>query len=462
MVTEIRNPADVSEVVGTAPCLTAADVHRAIEAAHRSQPLWAGVPAKERADLLLEAGRRVRCLEGLSELIVREQGKAKWEADFEAGFPEVIATYYADHAPDLDGGELVAQDALGETYLYRDPVGVVAAITPSNWPLALTYLKVFPALLAGNAVVVKPAPTTPLAVSRAAETIQDLFPPGLLSVVTGTTEEVGGTLLDDPLVRMVSFTGGTGNGKAVAARCATGVKTVALELGGNDAALVLDDVDVTPTLLVSLIAGAFTTTGQICFAVKRVFVPRRLHDEIVEGMLGVLDGYVVGSGLDPASTIGPLHTEAGRARVEALVADARQRGGAVHAGGELTGDPERGWFMQPCLVTGLSDDAPLVAEEQFGPALPILPYDTLDEAIGRINSTEYGLCSSVWTTNEPAGAQVARRLQAGCTFVNSHGLFSADMRAPMGGVKQSGVGREMGREGLVAYTEPHIISNRHL
>jgi acyl-CoA reductase-like NAD-dependent aldehyde dehydrogenase len=343
-----------------------------------------------------------------------------------------------------------------------DPVGVVAAITPSNWPFALSAAKIVPALLAGNGVVVKPAPTTPLTVLRAVQAIADCFPPGLISVVTGEADVIGARLVDHPLVRMVSFTGGIATGRLVGGQCARTVKTAVLELGGNDAALLLEDVEVDDALCSNLVAGAFTTTGQVCFAIKRLYVPSRLHNAVLEGILAVLDEYVEGPGLDQGSSIGPLHSEGGRHRVEGLVAEAEARGSMVHRAGTVTGDPERGFFLQPCVVTGLDDDAGLVAEEQFGPALPLLPYLTLDEAIERINASEYGLCSSVWTPDEETGVTVARRIQAGTTFINNHGLFAVDVRGPYGGVKQSGIGREMSVEGLIGYTEPHLISTRHL
>lgn len=461
-VGEIRNPANTEELVGTYPMLTVAHVDAAVEAACRAQRAWTAIPIDERARLLVEAAGRIGAIEGLAELLVREQGKALWEAAFEVGFPAIVAAHFAEVGPEILTGETLVDDEQGTIRAHREPVGVVAAITPSNWPLALTYLKVVPALLAGNAVIVKPAPSTPLTVLRASEEFAAALPPGLVSVVTGDVDSVGRRLLEHPLVRMVSFTGGTATGKVIAQQCAASLKTVALELGGNDAALLLDDVTITPELLVGLVTGTYMTSGQVCFAVKRIFVPTALHDQLVEGMLGILDGYVVGPGLDPSSTIGPLHSAAGRDRVRSLVDDARGRGGVVHAGGKVVGDDQSGFFVQPTIVTGLDIGAPLVAEEQFGPALPVLAYDDLDDAISQVNATEYGLCSSIWSADDERASALARRVEAGCTFINNHGLASVDLRAPMGGVKQSGIGREMGREGLLAYTECHTVSNRRL
>jgi acyl-CoA reductase-like NAD-dependent aldehyde dehydrogenase len=460
--TVVRNPAHVDEIVGSVPQLTTAEVDNAVDAAAKAQPGWACLTAQERAAVVLEAAQRLADIDDLAELVTREQGKVGWEASFEVGFFEGSAAANAEFAVRLDEGDLLTDDGMGRLGRIWDPVGVVAAITPNNWPLALTSAKLVPALIAGNAVVVKPAPTTPLAVLTACHAIAGLFPPGLISVVTGDPEEVGGRLLEHPQIGMVSFTGGTATGRAVAARCASTLKNVALELGGNDAAVILDDAVIDERLCGDLIAGAFTTTGQVCFAVKRVYVPRRLHDDLVEGLADALDQLTQGDGLDPASSMGPLHTEAGRRRVETLVDDAEQRGAEVLRRGRVTGDPARGWFLQPAIVIGAPDDARLVAEEQFGPALPVLAYDHLDEAIERANGTEFGLASSVWTADEERGAGVARRLQAGTTFINAHGLFAVDFNGPFGGVKQSGVGRELGYEGLTGFTESHAISTRHL
>jgi aldehyde dehydrogenase len=460
--TVIRNPANVDEVVGTVPDLTASDVDNAVDAAAKAQPDWAALTAQERAATVLAAAERLAGIEDLAELVTREQGKVGWEASFEVGFFEGSAAANAELAARLDEGDLLTDDGMGRLRRVWDPVGVVAAITPSNWPLALTSAKLVPALIAGNAVVIKPAPTTPLAVLTACHAVAGLLPPGLISVVTGEADVVGGRLLEHPQVGMVSFTGGTATGRTVAARCALTLKNLALELGGNDAAVLLDDAVIDERLCGDLISGAFTTTGQVCFAVKRVYVPRRLHDDLVEGLAGVLGQLTSGDGLDPASSMGPLHTQAGRRRVEMLVDDAERRGAEVLRRGMVTGDPGKGWFLQPALVVGAPDEARLVVEEQFGPALPILAYDHLDEAIERANATEFGLASSVWTADEQRGAAIARRLQAGTTFVNAHGLFALDFNGPFGGVKQSGIGRELGYEGLTSFAESHAISTRHL
>ena len=459
---EVRNPADTSEVVGTYPRLGAGDVDAAVEAAVKAQVEWARRPAVERAAVLAEAADRIAALDGLDELLVREQGKVAWEAGFEVGFFEAVSSYYADMAPALDEGELAVDDGMGQLRIFSEPVGIVGAITPWNWPFALTVVKVVPALLAGNAVLVKPASTTPLTVMRALGAIADLFPSGLLSVLTGPGSTVGRRLLEHPLVRKVALTGSTETGREAAAVAGQTVKNLTLELGGNDAALVLDDAEIDEALCGNLVSGAFTTTGQLCFGIKRVYAPRRVADQLAEGLCAILDQYVIGNGLVPGTAMGPLNNGAQRDFVVELVADAEGRGGSVRRCGEMAGDPDKGWFLSPAVVTGLDDRARLVAEEQFGPALPVLAYDSLDEAIDRVNASEFGLASSIWTADEGRAVGLARRIQAGSTFVNNHGLFAVDFNGPFGGVKQSGVGREMALPGLAAYTEPHTVSTRHL
>jgi aldehyde dehydrogenase len=458
----VRNPADTSEIVGTYPLLGAGDVDAAVEAARKAQLEWAARPAVERAATLKEAAERIAAVTDLDELLIREQGKVAWEAGFEVGFFEALSTYYADMAPALDEGELVVDDGMGQVRVFSEPVGIVGAITPWNWPFALTAVKLVPALLAGNAVVVKPASNTPLTVMRAVEAITDLFPSGLLSVVTGPGSTVGRRLLEHPLVRKVSLTGSIETGREAAAVAGGTVTNLTLELGGNDAALLLDDCEITEALCGNIVAGAFTTSGQLCFGIKRVYAPRARARELAEGLCAILDQYVVGNGLEPGTSMGPVNNAAQRDFVVELLAEAEAAGGVARRCGEMAGDPGKGYFLSPTIVTGLDDSARLVAEEQFGPALPVLAYDSLDEAIDRVNASEFGLASSIWTADEDRASGLARRIQAGTTFVNNHGLFALDLNGPFGGVKQSGVGRELALPGLAAYTEPHTISTRHL
>jgi aldehyde dehydrogenase len=454
---EVRNPADIAEIVGTAPVLTPADVDQAVGAAVSAQRRWATTSAVERAALVVAGTAAAARLESLAETLTREQGKVVAESGIEIDTTVGMAQHYQALAESLDQVEHRSSSKDGFVDVFRRPVGVVGLITPNNWPYALTLTKLVPALIAGNAVVVKPAPTTPFAVIAAVRALAERLPEGLVSVVTGG-DDVPRALVTHPDVRMISFTGSTRTGRAVAADAAGTIKNVSLELGGNDAGIVLDDVEVTPEFVQRIVQAAFTTSGQVCFALKRLYVPASKLDAVTAGLVAALDHAVVGNGLDPATTMAPLHNRAQRDIVVGMIDDARSRGAVVRECGTLAGDPDRGWFLRPAVVWNVPDDAPLVAEEQFGPALPVLAYDDEADAIRRANATEYGLTSSVWSADEQRAALVARHLEAGSTAINRHGLPGLGADAPFGGVKQSGVGRDLSREGLLAYTEKHAIA----
>jgi len=457
---EVRNPAEVSEVVGTYPLLSSADVDRAVRAAQRAQRAWRRVSAQERADVVSKSAEKMSAIAGLRDLLVREQGKVAWEATFELGYYDAIADTYAQLAAGLDQGTTLLDDTLGVTTQYREPVGVVAAIMPWNYPLGIAAMKIIPALIAGCSVIVKPSPVAPLTLLESFAALADHFPPGLISVLTGADDEVSAYLLGHPDVRKVTLTGSTATGKLAASAAAATLKNVTLELGGNDAALILNDVPIDEDLCATLLSSAFATTGQVCVAIKRIYAPRHLVDEVTEGLVAELRHVVVGNGLHPDTTMGPLTTERQREIVRQLVAGAESAGAKVHRGGRLNADPDRGWFLQPAIVTGCPEDNPLVRAEQFGPALPVQPYDDIEQAVDMINATEYGLTASVWTRDEERGARVGRDIEAGTVNINGHGLFAMDPRVPFGGFKHSGIGREMGIEGLYAFTEPHVINRR--
>ena len=458
---EVRNPADTSEVVGTYPLLEVHHVDAAVEAAQAAQRAWASRPAVARAEALLAAIPDIEAIAGLDELLVREQGKVLWEATFEVGFYEMAARAACEYAETLDRGELRVDDGMGRILIFAEPIGVAGIITPWNFPFAISAQKVISALLAGNGVVLAVAPSTPFTCLAGFRALASHLPDGLLAVVAGPPK-IGQRLVEHPDAGKISFTGSTATGRVIMRSAAENLKNLTLELGGNDAAVILPDQPLDERLFGELVSGAFTTTGQVCLAVKRVYAPAEKVGDLAQGIADLLDEYVIGPGLDPASMMGPLHTARQRDHVVDLVEEARAGGATVRECGELRGDPERGHFLRPAVVTGIDQRARLVREEQFGPALPIVGYGDVDEAIAMANDSEYGLCSSLWTTDEEYGMRLARRLQAGSTYVNSHGLFSVDPRAPFGGVKASGVGRELGLEGVLDFCERHTISNRHL
>jgi acyl-CoA reductase-like NAD-dependent aldehyde dehydrogenase len=446
------------EVIGYAAAASAADAEAAVRAAHEAWPAWAALPTAERVRLALAL------LEGLdsdadarAELLVRENGKTRMEATIDSLV--LVGRFHqaAAVAAHVDEEETLAGPPFTTTIAHV-PVGVVTIIFPFNWPLAILGASLPFALMSGNTVVVKPPPTTPMSVVQTLRHLALALPPGVLNVVTGTDAVVGPVVVGDPRVKHVCFTGSVGGGRQIMQAAAANLTRVTLELGGNDPAVLLDDAAFDDAEMERLAAATFMTTGQVCMAVKRLYVPRARFDEVVTGLESALARTVVGSGLDPGTTMGPLHTERQRDFVVELVGEARAAGAEVREAGMFACDPDSGHYLLPSLVLDPGRDLRIVTEEQFGPTLPVIPYDDEAEAIARANDTWSGLCSSVWSTDEEHAMRVARQLRTGVTFFNNHNATAVDERAPFGGFNQSGIGRELGREGLLEFTETHVMS----
>jgi acyl-CoA reductase-like NAD-dependent aldehyde dehydrogenase len=456
---ERHNPARTWELVGRARSVDPAGASAAVEAADRAFRSWRAVSVQDRAALLLAAADGVATTaEHLGPLLARELGKVLADCRGEMGFAAACLRATAEAAPRVTASTEVDDDA-GRLLLTQEPFGVVIAIVPWNAPLILAILKVAPALATGNTVVVKPSPLAPLAVTSALADIAAHLPPGVLSVVHGDGD-VGEAVVDHPLTRKVAFTGGNRTAERVARTAAARSTPLVLELGGNDAALFLDDAEFTDDVMERAVFGTFLTTGQVCMAAKRLYVPRRRADEFVQAYRAAADRVlVVGDPLVDGVTVGPMVSEAQRSHVAALIDDARGRGGTVHELGRVADgtDTGAGWFLHPTLVTGLGDDAPLVTLEQFGPSVPLLTYDDTDDAVARANDSEFGLASSVWSADEDRAVAVARRLEAGMTFINCHNRAGMSLRAPFGGMKRSGFGREFGDHGLAEYVQTHAV-----
>lgn len=448
----ILDPA-TGTLVGEAPVHTVEHLETAIKTAASMQPAWAALGHDARSAALLKAADAVeRSAEELARLLSREQGKPLNgpNARFEVG--ACAAWLRATAATPLEP-ETVVDD--GETYaeLHYRPIGVVGAIGPWNWPMMITVWQIAPALRMGNAVVVKPSEYTPLSVLALVKVINEELPEGLLTVVSGG-REVGARLAEHPAIGKVMFTGSTVTGKAIIRSSADTIKRLTLELGGNDAGIVLPDAD-PAAIAEGLFWGAFINTGQTCAALKRLYVHDDIYDAVCEELTKVAAAMPMGVGLDENNVLGPLQNRAQYDIVASLVEAARDSGARILLGGDPdTGQP--GHFYPATLVAEIDNSNPLVTEEQFGPALPIIRYSTVDEAISMANALDVGLGASVWSTDPARARKVAARLEAGTVWINKHG--AVDPRVPFGGAKQSGYGLEFGVEGLKALGVPQAIN----
>lgn len=445
---EVVNPA-TGQVFARAPRADEAQAEQAVAAARRAFPAWAALGFAERGRCLerLAAAIEARA-EDFARLLTQEQGKPLDQARGEVGASISAIAYYAGQQLEP---RVLRETAAERIVEQRYPLGVVAAITPWNYPLLLLVVKMAPALVTGNAVIAKPAPSTPLATLLLGEVAAGVLPAGVFQTLTDAND-LGALLSRHPDVAHVSFTGSTPTGKKVLGSAADTLKRFTLELGGNDAALVLDDADIAK-VAPHIYAGATTNSGQICLAIKRVYAPRDKVDALCDALAELARGAVIGDGLEQGTTIGPIQNRAQFEKVQGFIAEAREQGTIV-AGGEPV--PGEGFFIAPTIVRDLPDDARLVREEQFGPVLPVQAYDDLDAAIAQVNASEYGLGATVWTSDASLGFAVASRIESGTVWVNRHLDLPWDV--PFGGAKQSGIGRQQGIEGMEDFTQPRIVN----
>jgi acyl-CoA reductase-like NAD-dependent aldehyde dehydrogenase len=458
----VVNPVRPAEVVAQAPHASLAQLDAAVAAARQAAPGWAATPPGERAALLqaaADAGAKAVADLGLAPLFVREHGKVLWEAEFDLTTPAAMAAVFAAMAD-----EALAPRSAGSSDVEAVPFGVVAAVIPFNWPVSVTALKIVPALLAGNTVVVKAPPTCPVALLGVLAAMAGVLPPGVLNALNAPGPELGRALVRQPGVDMVSFTGGVGTGKAVMEAAASHLAPVVLELGGNDPAILAPDVEMTDALADRIHGAVFTTSGQVCMAIKRLYVHEDRVRDTVDALVERLSREVVGDGLADGVTMGPLHTQRARDYVDGLVREAEEGGSVAHRPATLRPEDAEagGWLMAPAIVEGAPEGCGLVREEQFGPALPVLAYRDLDDAVARANGTRFGLCASVWTHDDALAAEVSRRLEAGVVWVNHHGTMAVDPGVPFGGWKESGMGHELGPDGIRAYTRPRSVTRHAL
>lgn len=448
----ILDPA-TGEMVGEAPVHDLEYLEQAVADAQAAQPAWAASGHDARSAALLKAADAVeRSAEELARLLSREQGKplngpnARFEVGACAAWLRAAATIRLAPEMIVDDGETRAE-------LHYKPIGVVGAIGPWNWPMMITIWQIAPALRMGNAVVVKPSGNTPLSVLALVKVLNQELPEGILTVVS-CGREVGARLTNHPAIGKIMFTGSTAAGRAIIKSSADTVKRLTLELGGNDAGIVLPDAD-PKAIAEDLFWGAFINTGQTCAALKRLYVHEDIYDAVCEELTKVAAAMPMGNGLDESNVLGPLQNKAQYDVVANLVEAARASGARILLGGNPdTSQP--GYFYPTTLVGDIDNDNPLVTEEQFGPALPIIRYSTIDEAVEKANGLDVGLGASVWSCDRDAAREVAGRLEAGTVWINKHG--AVDPRIPFGGAKQSGYGLEFGVEGLKALGVPQVIN----
>lgn len=445
---DVIDPA-TEQVIATAPRANREQLDEAVAAAKVAFPAWAVRSIHERSALLLKLANALEARrDEFARLLTREQGKPLSEANWEIGFSiEIMRQYATFDLPD----QVLRENATEKVVKRHVPLGVVAAIVPWNFPVLLLIIKVAPALLAGDTVVAKPAPTTPLSTLLFGEICSAILPAGVINIIVDHND-LGDALSSHSDVAKVAFTGSTITGKKVMASASGTLKRLTLELGGNDAAIVLDDVDpveVSPKLLVASMMNA----GQVCLGAKRIYVHDSQYDQICDELGRLAREAVVDDGLKQGTQVGPLQNKAQFEKVKGFLEDAR-RNGKIVAGGEVL--DRKGYFIQPTIVRDIADDSRLVKEEQFGPIIPILRYSDLDDAIARANDSDFGLGGTVWGKNLDRAFQVAARMESGIVWINR--FLDMSPSVPFGGAKQSGIGVELGQEGLQAYTQTKIIN----
>lgn len=444
----VINPA-TGQVFAQCPRADEALVNAAVAAAKAAFSNWARTPAAERARLVHALADALESRsDEFARLLTAEQGKPLGQAHYEMMASVGTLRTFADMTIEP---RTLRDDANGTVIEHRTPLGVVAAITPWNFPVILLMNKVGPALVAGNTMVVKPAPTTPLTTLLFGELCRDILPAGVINIICDEND-LGGLLTSHPDIAKVAFTGSTATGRKVMQSAATGIKRVTLELGGNDAAIVLDDVDV-QEVAGKVFHGAMLNAGQICVAVKRAYVPAALYDPFCDELARLAEAMVVDEGTRQGAEIGPVQNRAQYEKVKEFLADASANGKVI-AGGEALDRP--GYFIAPTIVRDLPRDARIVQEEQFGPVLPVLAYDDLDSLIDEVNASDYGLAGTVWGQDRQRALAVAMQIDSGTVWVNQH--MAIDPSIPFRGSKQSGLGGELGEAGLHEYTQAHIVN----
>jgi aldehyde dehydrogenase (NAD+) len=444
--------AATGEPLGTAALGTDADIDAAVQAARRAldHGPWGRTTAAERAAAMHRfAAALAARSEGTSRLVSQENGMPIGLSSlFNGAAPAGLLQMYAELIKNL-ALEEVRPSASGSTIVRREPVGVVGAIAPWNYPQVLAMMKIAPALAAGCTLVLKPSPETALdsyVLGDAA--IEAGLPPGVLNIVLAG-REAGASLVSHPDVDKIAFTGSTATGRIIGAECGRLIRRVTLELGGKSAAIFLDDGDI-DTFLAGLGMASFMNNAQTCTTQSRILAPRSRYDEVVDAVASFASGMTVGNPLDPAVTCGPMASEQHLNRVLGYIDIGRDSGARLVTGGGRPAGQVRGWFVEPTVFADVDNSDRLAREEVFGPVMAVIPFDGDDDAVAIANDSNYGLGGSVWTTDEQRGIDISRRVRTGTIGVNYYNL---DLGAPFGGMKDSGIGRELGPEALNSYLE---------
>ncbi len=449
-VFDVYDPAS-GDLVAQAPAASRAQLDAAITAARRAFADWSMRPEADRKAAVLKMADIIEANAGsLAELITREQGKplaglgSQWEIGGAIGWTRFTASLNLPV-------ETIQDDNTAKVTLHRKPIGVVGSITPWNFPVMIAIWHIMPAIQAGNTVVLKPSPNTPLATLRLGRLLQDALPPGVLNVISGHNE-IGQAMSEHPGIDKIIFTGSTATGRKVMASGAANLKRLTLELGGNDAGIVLPDVDLDANIE-KLFWGIFINNGQTCAALKRLYVHDSIYDEVCERLVAFAANIVTGNGLNESSHLGPVQNAMQFERVKGLVERAKADGARALCGGAPLGGP--GLFYPVTVLADAKDGMAIVDEEQFGPAIPVIRFTALEDAIASANASQLGLGGSVWSRDTAKARAVAARLECGSVWINNHGASRPD--APFGGVKQSGLGVEFAALGLAECTTVQVI-----
>ena len=447
---DVVNPA-TEQVIAQVPACGKDELDRAVEAARAAFKSWRKTTPEERQQVVLGIAAAIKDnADELFRLLTSEQGKPHAQAQQEiygaAGLAKAQAGLTLDDVINQDDDTRLSRTR-------RVPVGVVGGIVPWNFPIMMAIQKIVPALVAGCTIVLKPSPFTPLTTLRIAELIKDVVPAGTVNIITGE-DSLGPLITEHPGIDKITFTGSTATGKKIMEGAARDLKRITLELGGNDASIVLPDADV-EKVAEQLFWSSFSNAGQVCIAAKRIYIHEDIYDDLSKAIADYAKGVTVGDGSQQGTGVGPIQNRKQFERVCELIQDAKDNGYSFLTGGDT--DPSgTGYYVPITILDNPPEDARIVAEEQFGPVMPLMKFATVDEAIARANASEYGLAGAIWSKDTDAAVEIAEQLETGTVWINE--FMHLSPFAPFGGHKQSGFGAEYGIDGLKEFTYPQVIT----